>query len=85
MKCRFCGCTDRRACAIPMFYAPTPEIEELLDLFGDEYPVIAQQSQPAEFSTPCHWSAPNVCSAPPCIEKAYLEARALVDSLVEAA
>lgn len=85
MKCKFCGCTDKRACAIPMFYTATPDVPELLDLFGDEYPVIARDAQLAEFSTPCHWSAPNICSSPACVEQAYVEACALVDSVLEAA
>jgi hypothetical protein len=82
--CKFCGCTDRNACAIPMFWSPTPDVDGLRELFGDErFPVVAGASQLADFSTPCHWSAPNVCSAPPCIAQAYREACDLVDRLLE--
>jgi hypothetical protein len=83
MTCKFCGCTDRRPCMIPMFYVPAPRVPELLELMPDEYPIIARPGQVAEFTTPCHWSTPDICSAPTCIEKAYAEACALVDALLE--
>jgi hypothetical protein len=61
---------------ISMFWEETPDVGELLLLFGDtRYPVIARPDQLAEIRTPCHWSAPNICSAPSCIEKAYAELR----------
>jgi hypothetical protein len=82
MKCKFCGCTDERACMIPMLYADTPRVAELVEMIGDEYPVTAKPGQLAEFSTPCHWSAPNICSAPACIDQAYVEACAAIDRVI---
>lgn len=32
----------------------------------------------------CAWLWPNVCSSPSCVEKAYLEARPLAESIDEA-
>jgi hypothetical protein len=85
MKCKFCGCTDKRACQIPMVYADLPDDRMLRELLGsDDYPYIVRPGQLAEFSTPCHWSAPGICSAPACVEKAYAEACALIDELVAA-
>lgn len=63
MKCKFCGCTDARACAIPMVL--TGE---------DEQPSIAVAGQLAQFTVPCEWIAPRVCSAPACVDQAYREA-----------
>lgn len=34
------------------------------------------------FDLSCDWLIPNVCTAPPCVEKAYAEACALVDELM---
>ena len=83
MKCKFCGCTDKRACAIPMLWSTTPDVEELLMFFGDtRYPVIARAGQVAEFTTPCHWSAPHICSAPACVERAYQEICEAIDLLM---
>lgn len=81
MKCKFCGCTDRKPCLIPMRYSGAHFLE---GDYGD-YPLIALPGQVAQFTTPCHWSAPDVCSAPACITLAYAETCALVDLLLEAA
>lgn len=71
---------------IPMFFDWTPDVDELLLLLGDtRYPVIARPGQVAELTTPCHWSAPDICSAPSCIDKAYIEAWQLTEQLLEAA
>jgi hypothetical protein len=48
----------------------------------DDYPVITTPGQLAEFTTPCHWIATNICSAPVCVERAYPEACELFDLLV---
>ena len=81
--CKFCGCTDRSPCLIPMRYVPTPNVPALLALFGvDEYPAITSACQISEMTTPCHWSTNDVCSAPACIAKAYTEACALVDEIL---
>ena len=82
MTCKFCGCTDRAPCMIPMLYVNTPRDVELIALLSDEYPAIARPGQVAEFTTPCHWSTPNICSAPACIDKAYAEICAAVDELL---
>lgn len=67
MKCKFCGCTDTRACAIPM-------------VLMDDEPAIALSGEFAEFTTPCHWISPNICSSPACVLRAYEE---LGDELVD--
>lgn len=86
MKCKFCGCTDKRPCAIAMTFGSIPEILAAeLGIDPDDMPLLALPGQIARFSTPCHWSAPNVCSAPACIALAYIEASELVDLLLEAA
>lgn len=76
MKCKFCGCTERKPCRIPMVFGADP-----LDPADDDYPQIAQPDVIAEFTTPCHWMMENVCSAPLCVEKAYAEAELLADQL----
>lgn len=83
MKCKFCGCTDEHGCVIGMFWAPLPDVRELQLMFDDtRYPAIAGAGTIATIRTPCHWSAPNICSAPACIERAYPEACAMVDELI---
>lgn len=73
MKCKFCGCTDRRACRIPLTLSG-----ELL-LAGAAAVTIANEF--GEF-TMCRWIAPRICSAPACVEKAYAERCAEIDRLM---
>lgn len=77
MKCKFCGCTDRRACRIPMM-----NLEDD-DIVGRST-ALPLPTQVAEFWTTCHWSAPNICSAPACIDEAYREACDAVDLMLAA-
>jgi hypothetical protein len=77
MKCKFCGCTENKPCLIT-------EITE----FAESY-VLTDSIQvvPDGFKTrlvPCAWLLPNVCSAPACVEKAYLEARPLAEQIDQA-
>lgn len=65
MKCKFCGCGDRNACQIPMRVM-------------DDQEMIALAGQVSTFTAACGWVAENICSAPACIEQAYIEASALV-------
>lgn len=66
MKCKFCGCSDKRPCAIAM------------RILGDQE-MIALAGQLSTFTAACGWIGDmNVCSAPACVEKAYAEACALV-------
>lgn len=74
MKCRFCGCTDKKPCAIAM-------VNFVDDDIVGRSAGIALRGQLAHFTTPCHWSAPDTCSAPGCIEQAYVEVAAIVDQL----
>jgi hypothetical protein len=74
MTCKFCGCTDDRPCAIPMV---TLDADDLLGRPAH----LVFPGQLAEFTTPCHWSAPDICSAPACIELAYRECCEIVDEL----
>ena len=68
MKCKFCGCTDEKACAIPIVFAKAG-------------PRLALDAELAEFVLPCDWLTENVCSAPACVDKAYAEAELLADKL----
>jgi hypothetical protein len=64
--CKFCGCTDSSACIVPrQFVTDRVFIAALV------------AGEPAGF--PCAWLLPDVCTAPLCVAKAYLEARAVVD------
>jgi hypothetical protein len=87
MKCKFCGCTERGACSIA--FRVFPEEDALEGVFppGDFPPgdpmyletgVIAQLDPDIEY-LPCQWIAPEICSAPACVEKAYAEARPLAE------
>jgi hypothetical protein len=68
-----------------MRYEPTPDDPGLLESFGDEYPIVLMPAgSVAEFTTPCHWIAPDICSAPACVEKAYRERCAWMDAVIAA-
>jgi len=47
MKCKFCGCTDEKACAIPIVFAKAG-------------PRLALDAELAEFVLPCDWLTENV-------------------------
>ena len=66
MKCKFCGCTDDKACMIPVCTAPD----------GD-----ALERARSMVNLPCEWVIENVCSNPKCVDKAYAEAELLADQL----
>ena len=66
MKCKFCGCSNRRPCRIPV------------DVEGN----LALGSRSLDY-LPCSWLIPDVCTSPACVEKAYIEATAIVDTLIE--
>ena len=59
MTCKYCGCSDERACSIPMQY----DVE-------NEY-ILAPPLTLGDFTVPCHWVVPGVCSDPACVDKAY--------------
>jgi len=59
MKCKFCGCTNDRPCRIPLYVA----------LDGE--PAVAFTVQTHAFAA-CGWLIPECCTAPACVEKAYL-------------
>jgi len=85
MTCKFCGCTDNHPCLIPMYYGLHPLSLGRSRFDFEQLPVVSSPDQLAEFTTPCHWSAPNICSAPACVAKAYVERHALLDQLLEEA
>lgn len=59
MICRFCGCTELTPCHMPAWSQYVdPETGAIVSLAG----------------TPCGWLIPGVCYAPPCVDKAYVEA-----------
>ena len=63
--CRFCGCTDEKPCLTRM--AKQSRLAE------DEELVIGD--------FPCSWLLPDLCDAPACVEKAYLDARLQAEEL----
>jgi hypothetical protein len=65
MKCKFCGCTENRPCLIPVDADGNLEFDRILAELGG-------------MTIPCAWLIPEVCTAPACVEKAYLAIR-LVD------
>ena len=82
MKCKFCGCTDERPCLIPMYYGVHPLSFGRSPFDFEQLPVVTSYDQIAEFTTPCHWSARNICSAPACVEKAHAETCEAIDQLM---
>ena len=82
MKCKFCGCTDKHPCVIPMSFGTHPLSYGRDPLDFEQLPIVSSLDQIAEFTTPCHWSAPNICSAPACVEKAYVETCEAIDQLM---
>src|ERR1017187_7729895 len=71
-KCKFCGCSERRACALIEVF-PAPGVSPYL-----LPPGIALIPPDAETHiVGCSWLTEEVCTNPACIEKAYLESREL--------
>lgn len=81
--CKFCGCTDAKACAIPMTFGVHPLSRGSSQFDYEELPIIAFGSQVVAFTTPCHWSAPDICSAPACVDRAYPEAVTLMEQMYQ--
>jgi len=67
MKCKFCGCTDERACHIPHDAEGNVLFDSISIMHSPHF-------------SPCSWLIPNVCTAPACVEKAYLALR-IVDGV----
>jgi hypothetical protein len=55
-----------------------------LELDSDDTPITVFAGEVAQFTTPCHWSATNLCSAPACIERAYPDACEILDQFIAA-
>jgi hypothetical protein len=68
MKCKFCGCTDEKPCAIPI-------------ADGVDGATLATEGTIAIGVMPCGWLIEEVCTAPKCVEEAYAEAELLADQL----
>jgi hypothetical protein len=68
-ECKFCGCSEHGACAIPI------RVDDD-DNCWLEFGAIAQLDPDIEY-LPCGWLLEDVCTNPVCIEKAYLESREL--------
>lgn len=68
MKCKFCGCTEERPCLIPIDVDGRLEVD----------PILAERARRRGLVVACAWLIPEVCTAPACVEKAYLAIR-LVD------
>lgn len=63
-KCRFCGCTEERACRI-YFRSETST---------DAWRLVFTEME-SDFDIPCSWLVPGVCNSPVCVEKLLVEAR----------
>lgn len=70
-ECKFCHCTERRACRLVAVMLPGVDPYILP-------PGIALVPPGADAQiVPCEWAFPGICSNPACVERAYLEAREL--------
>jgi hypothetical protein len=78
VKCNFCGCTDRRPCLIPGIVDADGDDRDAVISFGAI--AIVGPDQRIEM-IPCSWLIPDVCTAPACVEKAYLEARPFAEKI----
>lgn len=67
MKCKFCGCSDERPCRIPV------------DIDG-QITNAAPGSYKVAYAA-CGWLIENICTSPPCVEKAYAEAELLASQM----
>ena len=72
MTCKYCGCSDSGACAIPVRVSEDGAAQI-------EFGPIEQLDPDIEY-IPCTWLIPEVCTAPACVEKAYLALR-IVDGV----
>ncbi len=70
--CKFCQCTEDRPCMIPL------SRDRFEGFSGIAFPGVPALGQ----SVPCAWLLEDVCDAPPCVEKAYFEARAQAEALM---
>jgi hypothetical protein len=83
VTCKFCGCTERRACLL-IGVQVSPEIAPYI-LPPETIAVIPAGAE--THMLPCQWllqdpgGAGYVCSNPACVEKAYREARPLAEEL----
>lgn len=62
-RCRFCGCTEERACRI--YFAQSGSVI---------YRLVFDPME-SDFDIPCSWLVPGVCNSPVCVEKLLVEAR----------
>jgi hypothetical protein len=70
--CKFCGCTEERPCFIPL---ARDRFEGMGGVAFPGVPLLGEVQ-------PCAWLLEDVCDAPACVEKAYLEARPLAERLM---
>jgi hypothetical protein len=77
MRCKFCGCDERKPCFLVAVKLPFIPLEP--SLTRDHYilttPGIALVPPDAKtFFIPCEWLLDDVCSNPECLAQAYTEA-----------
>jgi hypothetical protein len=65
-RCRFCGCTERNPCSIPITFDETGRQR------------LARSNAEALERIPCGWYLEEVCNAPACIEKLIQESRVIL-------
>jgi hypothetical protein len=65
-RCRFCGCTEENACAIPIAEG------------SDGKQRLARSNEEVLEVIPCSWYLEECCNAPACLEKLIAESRVLL-------
>jgi len=75
-ECKFCGCSERRACqliAVRTWNKTASDVDPLILQLGAALVLVPADAQTSII--PCSWLLPDVCTNPLCVEKAYAEAR----------
>lgn len=75
MRCKFCGCTETTPCRVPVM---------LDEHEPGSVTLWAGAPEEADGFLPCEWIAPEICSNPECVKKAYAEARSGADRIARA-
>lgn len=69
--CRYCGCTPEKPCVIPI------ELDGRLAIgAGGLFNARLNYA-------PCGWLLPDICDAPVCVERAYMDVRNSAEQLTQ--
>jgi hypothetical protein len=74
-RCKFCGCTPRRACQLIAVRTFDKSASDLEPYFLPPTGIALVPAGAETFLVPCAWLLDDVCTNPSCVEKAYAEAR----------